>query len=73
MKVAREVYGRFLGDLGRCCEILLGSSGVLHLPQTSADLLNDWENLNRGEFIPVGVEEIFGISSETVAITDAEK
>lgn len=49
----------------------MGPSGIFHLP--SADLLNDWENLNRGEFIPVGAEEVFGIPSETVAITNAEK
>lgn len=49
----------------------MGPSGIFHLP--SVDLLNDWENLNRGEFIPVGAEEVFGIPSETVAITNAEK
>lgn len=48
----------------------MGPSGIFHLP--SAVLLNDWENLNRGEFIPVGAEEVCGIPSETVAITEKQ-
>ena len=49
----------------------MGPSEVFHL--TSPELLNDLENLNRGKFIPVGAKEVFGIPSETVAITNAEK
>lgn len=75
------VLGNVLGarfSIQRFCrhlKTLWNLFGVFWQFSSASDLslfLNDWKNLNSGESIPVGAEEMFGVPSETVANTEAE-